>query len=199
MKKLQALFLISLFFVVPFAAYAKEDHLPSAAKAHHWVELSVGATRSFGRLKDGGGYTQLTHLNGLSGRALVAFLPWLSVGAEGTWFEKEKDIAYVSSYKARRYGLIGKFTLTPDTEPKVYLLGGYGKTKQSFTYLFPLNETHQTNYFLVGVGLDVDIWKNIFLAAEGYGLYNTHRHISRFFEQQHRLETGVLVRVGVKF
>ena len=194
---MQVLFLISLFLLTSFSSHAAESN--HAAPRRNWVELSVGAARSLSGLEDGGKHTQLSHQDSLSGRALVVVLPWFSVGAEGTWFEKEKDIPFVSGYKERRSGIVGKFTLTPDTQPKVYLLTGAGKTKREFTYTFALTETAKTNYFLAAIGLEASIWKGIFLAAEGYGVYNAHTHVSRFFRQKHRFEPGLSVRAGIRF
>lgn len=201
MRKFQALFLVSLLSVLPLNAqtYQAAEKGSSPKSGRHFLELSMAGTRSLTPLKDRGGYTQLSHQDGFSGRALFIVSPWFSVGAEGTWFETEKGIAMVSAYREKRYGAVGKFTLTPNTQPKVYLLAGAGKTKQEFEYAFSLNEASKTNYFEAAVGIEVALWKGIFLAAEFCETYNAHKHIGRFFEQKHRLEPSISGRVGIAF
>jgi len=199
-KKLQALFLISLLAGAPLYAqthHAGEKTLPPAAR--QWVEISVAATRSFARLQDRGGNSQLPYQDGLSGRALLIVFPWLSLGAEGTWFEKEKDIPFVSVAKTHRYGAVAKFTLTPDTQPKVYLLAGAGKTKREFAYSFHFSETDTTDYLSLAVGLEAQAWRGIFVAAEGHEMYYAHTLRSDFFQKKHRWEPGLSVRAGVRF
>ncbi len=201
MKKWQALFLVS--FLIGTALQAQEvyhagEYIPAVEK-RNWVEISAAATRSFYRLQDVGKQDQLTHQTGLSGRALLVLTPWLGIGAEGTWFEKEKSIAYVPGYKTIRYGLIGKFTLTPDTQPSVYVLAGTGKTKREFSYAFNLQETDTTSYILSGVGLEVSVFRGLFIAAEVDGVYNLHRHVSRFFALNRRWEIEVSARAGIRF
>lgn len=201
MKKFQVLFLISFLSAVCLHAqtyHAGEENV-AIKKSTGIVELSVAGTRMFSRLEDRGGYNQLSHQNGFSGRALVNILPWLGLGVEGTWFEKEKDIDFVDGYKTERYGVVGKLTLTPGTQPKVYLLAGAGKTKRKLDYAFSLEESSNMNYLLAGVGIETDLWKGFFLALEGYGIYNEHAHFSRFFASSHRLEPGVSLRVGKRF
>lgn len=199
MKKLQALFLISLLTALPLHAQTYHAGDNAASARHNRVEISVAAARSFVRLQDGGGHTQLPHQDGLSGRALFVLSPRFALGAEGTWFEKEKDISFVSSAKARRYGAAFKFTLTPNTQPNVYLLAGAGKTKREFTYNFSFSETSSTNYVSLAVGVEAELWHGIFVAAEGYEIYNVHAHCGKFFKTRHRLEPGLVVRAGVKF
>ena len=199
MKKLQALFLISLLTSLPLYAQTYHAGNNAAPATHNWVEISVAATRSFVRLQDRGATTQLPHQDGFSGRALVVLSPRFALGVEGTRFEKEKDIFLVSSAKTRRYGAVFKFTLTPDTQPNVYLLAGAGKTKREFIYNFSFRETNSTNYVSLGVGVEAELWRGIFVAAEGYEMYNVHAQCSNFFKTRHRLEPGLAVRAGVKF
>ncbi len=73
MKKLQVLFFISFFAALPLQAqtyHAGEKTVVSSTR-RNWVEFSVAGARSFSRLEDGGGYTQFSHQDGLSGRALI--------------------------------------------------------------------------------------------------------------------------------
>ena len=201
MKKWQAFFLISFLAVLPLQAqiyHAGEENTTGASR-RNWVELSAAGTRSFYTLQDGGNYTQLSHQDGLSARALWLITPNIGLGLEGTWFEKEKSIPVVSSYKMRRYGVIGKWILTPDTAPKAYLLAGVGRTKRQFSYEFPLSEEKKTNYYLAGIGLDVTLWRNLFAAAEVTAVYNAHATTGNFYHLKHRWETNASLRAGVRF
>jgi len=201
MKKWQVLFLVSFLALTPLQAqiYHAGEENSSVKKAGSWLELSAAGTRMFSGLEDRGGHDQLSHQDGLSGRALVNVLPWLGLGVEGTWFEEAKDIDFVNGYKALRYGIVGKFTLTPSTQPQVYLLAGIGKTKRELDYAFALSETAKTHYLLAGIGVEVELWSGIFLALEGYGVYDAHKHFSRFFAINHRLEPGTSFRIGKRF
>lgn len=201
MKKFQALFLISFLVALPLQAqtYHAGEKTVVSSTHRNWVEFSVAGARSFSRLEDGGGYTQLSHQDGLSGRGLIIVYPWLALGVEGTSFGNEKSIPYVSHFKQSRYGVVGKLTLTPDTQPKVYVLIGAGKTKRKFEYEFSFTEETKTNYMMAAIGIEIALWKEIFIAAEAYGVYNGHRHISRFFEQNHRFEPGLMGRLGIRF
>ena len=200
MKKWQALFLISFFSLFPLHAQESQAAEKSAPLAKlHRVEFSVAGVRSLARLQDGGGHIQLSHQDGFSGRALVALSPWFSLGAQGEWLNKEKDIPAVAAYKVHRYGAVLKFTLTPDTQPQVYLLAGAGKTKREFEYSYPLHETSSTGYVLAAVGVEAAVWRGVFVAAEGSALYNKHAHYGNFFKLTHRVEPQISIRAGIKF
>lgn len=201
MKKFQALLLVSFFSLLPLNAqtYQAEEKASLPKNERRWLEISASWTRSLTPLKDHGGYTQLSHQEGLSGRALFVITPWFSLGAEGTRFETEKGIAMVSAYREKRYGAVGKFTLTPNTQPKVYVLAGAGKTKRELSYQFSLDESSKMNYLEAAIGLEVAVWKGLFLAAEFCETYNAHKHIGRFFEQKHRLEPSISGRIGISF
>ena len=201
MKKWQAFFLISFLAVVPLQAqiYHAGEENSAGTPRRNWVEISAAGTRSFSTLQDGGNNKQISHQDAFSGRALFLVTPNLGLGIEGTWFEEEKSIPFVPSYKVQRYGVVGKWTLTPDTAPKAYLLAGAGKTKRQLRYEFPLSEESKTNYYLAGVGLDVRVWHNFFVAAELAAVYNAHEKIGKFFHLKHRWETEASLRAGVRF
>lgn len=198
MRKFQVLFLISfltLIFLLPQISCAAE----SAPARRNWLELSAAGVHTLAHLKDGGGHTQLSHQDGLSGRVLLEVTPWLSLGIEDTWFQKEKNIPFVAHYRENRYAILSKWTLTPDTRPKTYLLVGAGETKRELQYTFALQHKVYTRYLLAGLGVEVPLWKEWFLALEGYGVYNFHKTVDRFFALNHRFEPGIGGRVGVRF
>ena len=202
MKKWQVLFLISFLLALPLRAqfYRAGEDTSSVSNSRFWVEMSAAVTRAFYQLEDGGGNKQFSHQDGFSGRVLFLATPWLGIGAEGTWLKEEKQIPWVNSYKVKRYGLVGKFTLTPDTAPKAYLLVGAGKTKYRLSYDFDSFEQDASlSYFLAGAGVDVTIWRGLFLAAELTATYNKHRETGDFFWLKHHCEIGASLRAGLRF
>ena len=201
MKKWQALFLISCLAVLPLQAqiYHAGEEIPTAHSSRNWVEISAAGTRSFSTLQDGGKHSQISHQDALSGRALFLITPTLSLGLEGTWFENETSISDVASYKMRRYGVVGKWILTPDTAPTAYLVAGVGKTKRQLNYEFLPQEENKSNYYSAAIGLDVRLWRGFFAAAEVAAVYNAHARISKFFWLKHRWETNASLRAGVRF
>lgn len=204
MKKWQALFLISFLAYVPVSAQVYHaGQSVQTGTPREWVEVSGGWGTSFSRLEDGANDKQLSHQEGISGRALFWATSWLGVGGEGIWFKTEKGIPMVPQYKMRRYGLITKWVLTPDTQPRAYLLLGMGNTKREFHYQFSpfyqYTETNKSSYGLAGAGLEVTMWRNLFLAGEIQLLYNQHKHVSEFFRLHSRFETGASLRAGLRF
>ncbi len=156
--------------------------------------------------------SETSSLKGWNVRALWTPLRWLSVGAEMTRFgDEEIKEAFISSYKTNRVAGLVKLTLSPSTSPRVYVLGGYGYTHHQLNYdhsinpiamrKWPANEKKNIPYWIIGLGIEVDVWKVMFVGVEGNYLRHQTTKLphSQFYKTDSQSETQVRVRVGVRF
>lgn len=171
-------------------------------------EISADYQFSSQKLNTERGDQSTSALKGWNVRALWTPLSWLSVGAEMTQFgEQEMRAAYISSYEARRIGGLVKFTLSPNTTPRMYLLAGYGKTYHQLEYdhstvitnTWPGQEKKSIPYWMIGLGVEVDVWKSVFLGAEGNLFHHQTAQLPRFYQTDSKTETMLRVRAGVRF
>ena len=147
-------------------------------------------------------------LEGWNVRALWTPVSWLSVGAEMTQFNEEdlKDF-FVSAYKTQRVGGLVKFTLSPNTSPRVYVVGGYGRTTHQLDYVhsfirtrtWPNHDKKNIPYWLIGLGLEVDVWRNLFVGVEGNLTHHQSTKLVHYYKTDSNKETTVRVRAGVRF
>jgi len=147
-------------------------------------------------------------LKGWDVRVLWAPLPWLSVGAEMTQFGDEKmKQAFVSSYEKNRLAGLVKFTLSPNTTPRVYVLAGYGRTAHQLNYdhstvatlTWPGGEKKNIPYWMAGLGVEADVWKMVFVGLEGNILRHQTTELPRYYKTDSKTETALRVRAGVRF
>ncbi len=149
-------------------------------------------------------------LKGWDVRALWAPLTWLSVGAEMTQFGDEKmKRALVSSYETNRLAGVVKFTLSPNTSPRVYALVGYGRTEHQLNYdhttnpiatrKWPGSEKKNIPYWMAGLGVEVNLWKVAFVGVEGNIFRHQTTDLPRYYKTDSKTETALRVRVGVRF
>lgn len=180
-----------------------------AASVRTWLHGEISADYQFASqyLETDEGSENTSALKGWGGRALWAPLPWLSIGAELTQFGDESlKEAFVSSYeKTRLVGLV-KFTLSPNTSPRVYLLAGYGRDKHEINYdhaamlaTWPESDSKTTSFWMLGLGAEVNVWKIVFVGVEGNILRHQTTQLPRFYQIDSKTETALRVRAGVRF
>lgn len=167
----------------------------------HW-EVAAGWSASTGEVSLKNGSSSLDGQHGLSVRALYA--PWkrISLGAEGTLFSDKAIDPIVHKYNAKRVGVLLKYLITPDTNPRVYLLAGGGTTLHHFSFVSPYrghNHTRTIPYTMMGVGVEASVWKNLFAAVEGRAIYNTKDDLNLFYHLPKRWEMEGKVLIGVRF
>ena len=147
-------------------------------------------------------------LHGMGLRALWTPLTWMSIGVEMDRFgKKSMPEAFVSSYKTNRVGAVIKFTLSPDTAPRVYALVGYGRTSHRIAYdhssvitaTWPGQEKKNIRYWMLGLGLETDVWKNVFVGIEGNVLRHQTTQLMRYYQTHSKTETALRLRAGVHF
>ena len=136
---------------------------------------------------------------GLAVRGLYALSSWAAFGVEGQ-FSRAEDAAYVvDDYQVLRVGGVGKFTLTPDTNPRVYLLLGAGVIRRELQSMQFFKDTATDGYALVGWGLEKYFVGGWFGGVELYGMYDSAPHLNAYFRVPHRWTAGVQLRFGLQF
>ena len=169
-------------------------------------ELSAGYLVTSNRIKYVTGENDSSRLKGGAIRALWSPLPWLAVGAELDKLGDEKLDPMVKSYQVTRQEGVIKLTLSPNTTPRFYIIGGYGKSKHKVQYdhsFFPVRlapaVTKNWNYWRAGIGLEADVWKWFFVALEGNYIHYAHSELTQLLKIDSRTETSLQVRLGLRF
>lgn len=187
---------------------AGED--PSAVYSLLHGEISAAYQLSSQKMETKEEDVSTSALKGWDVRALWTPLPWLSVGAEMTRFGDEKlKSAFVSSYESNRMTGLVKLTLSPNTTPRVYVLAGYGRTQHQLNYdhaahpidlqSWPGSEKKTIPYWMAGLGVEMNVWKVVFVGLEGNILRHQTTTLPRFYKTNSKIETALRVRVGVRF
>lgn len=146
------------------------------------------------------------HLKGMQGRALWAPLGWLAVGAEFTSLQQTELLPMVEKYKTHRTAGVVKLTLSPNTNPRFYLLAGLGKSQHRLEYNRSFRPVRRRapvdkdfSYWTVALGTEADVWKFIFIAAEGSLLRYSGTKLANYYELTSRTETALHLRAGIRF
>ena len=161
-------------------------------------DISLGVYRSNLELTDPTQETLLSKERGLSARGVYAFSSWLAAGVEGG-FSKRENLPAQNTYRHLYYGVITKWILTPQTKPRVYLLLGGGVSQRKLSYAGDWSHTVTNPYALAGTGVELDVGSWGYVGLEAQARYNTKRKLDEFAVLDHRLETVLGVRGGVRF
>lgn len=176
---------------------------PKTSTATQWLhgEISAGYAFSNVSLQDYLGQSSSGNLHGWNARALWTPLPWLSAGVEYVRYaDKSLTPALVEHYRQSRVGAVVKFTLSPDTNPRVYLLGGYGRGVHHIDFTSAGSAYRkQQNYWMAGLGTEVSVYKAVFVAAEGSVYVYPSAKIALHYKLSSRVQTALGLRAGVRF
>ena len=175
---------------------AQTDSAPVRTTAR-W-EVSAGVLRTNGAVEDPLGEKFFSGQTGLTARGLYHWNNWLAAGIEGAWFSSKK-LGFSGTLRHARYGLITRWALTPQTKPTVYALLGGGMNQRKLSYAGMWSHTKSSAYGLLGVGVEVPVYRGAYLAAEVQGVYNARRTLDDFTRLSRRLETEVMLRGGIRF
>ena len=185
--------------------YRAGEQVSSARSIWHG-EISGGYAFSSHQLKNTWEEDRTSHLNGFDVRALWEPLSWLAIGAEMDWPETGTLGPAVKKYKVNRTAGIIKFTLAPNTTPRFYMLAGLGKSEHKLTFdrsLLPFHNwlpvEKSFSFWMVGLGLDVDVWKIIFVGAEGTLMRYSGTKLTEIYSLSSKTETSLRLRMGVRF
>ena len=165
-------------------------------------EVAAGWSASTGEVSLKNGAASLDGQHGFYGRVLYA--PWkkIALGAEGTLFSDKSIEPIVRKYNAKRVGVLLKYLITPDTNPRVYLLLGGGITRHRFNFVSPYrgnDHTRTVSYAMMGAGIETSVWKHLFASVEGRGIYNTKDDLNLFYHLSKRWEMEGKILLGVRF
>lgn len=165
-------------------------------------EVAAGWSASTGEVALKNGAASLGGQHGFYGRVLYA--PWkkIALGAEGTLFADKSIEPIVRNYNAKRAGVLLKYLVTPDTNPRVYLLAGGGITRHRFHFVSPYrgsDHTRTVSYAMLGAGIETSMWKHLFAAVEGRGVYSTRDDLNLFYHLSKRWEMEGKLLLGIRF
>lgn len=198
MRKLIAALLACGVSSVCFAQFYSAGQPLATQQDFSRFELSVGVAQSLHRLEDHGSVKMMGHQKSFSGRLLFNLFPWLGAGVEGSAFDTH-SFPGISHYKTRRYGMVAKSSLAPDTLPNSYVLFGTGVSKYTLDYAFNFQEKKNNTYWMFGAGIEMPVWHQVFLGAELQELYHTHKSVGSFLRWDSNWETELALRAGVRF
>ena len=208
MRHLALLFVMVISLPGVASPIYRAGQSPLAASSLLHGELSADYQFSSQKMKIVTGEDKTSALKGWNIRALWAPLSWLAVGAEMTRFQDEdlKNL-FVSSYKTNRVGALVKATFSPNTSPRVYAVAGYGRTSHKLTYdhsslitnTWPGHDKKNIHYWMLGLGIEVDVWRSVFIGAEGNWLRHQSTKLARYYKADSQNETTLRIRAGVRF
>ncbi|WP_458401758.1 hypothetical protein [Candidatus Avelusimicrobium sp.] len=144
-----------------------EEDTPCKEKTPPKWEVAAAGAMSYGKLSDAMGYTASRRMVG--GNMQGFFRPWdtLAVGVE--WSRQEsKDTAWpVLEYiEKESVSALVKYTLTPDTTPKLYLILSGGKVRNRTKYGSASNLNDSSYGVGGGVLLEIPLYNALKMGAE---------------------------------
>ena len=184
--------------------YRAGENVSSARSIWHG-EVSGGYGFSSHQLKENRDGNKSSRLHETDVRALWAPLSWLAVGVEMDWFDDGKMAPAVKKYKVNQTAGIIKLTLAPNTTPRFYIVAGVGKSKNKITYDRSLKQFNrlpvekEIPFWKIGLGLEVDVWKIVFIGTEGTLTRYNKTKMTEIYELSSKTETALHIRAGVRF
>ena len=161
-------------------------------------EVSAGVLRTNEAATDPLGVKFFSAQKGVTVRGLYVWNTWLAAGVQGDWFSAKK-LGFSGKHRHVRYGIISRWMLTPQTKPGVYALLGAGVSQRKLSYAGMWSHTVSSAYGLLGLGVEVPVYRGSYLAAEVQSVYNSRRRLDDFSCLSRRFATEVSVRGGIRF
>ena len=165
-------------------------------------EFSAGWEASSGEMVLNPSHTSTSGAQGVFGRALVYVNRYAGVGLEGTWFSDQKFAPLVTKYKISRLGIVGKLHLSPNTNPRIYLIAGTGYSNHQLKYVSWFDgsaDKKEIFYGILGCGIETNLYKTLFLTVEGRFLYNFHTRLTNQYALKNRWEPALRLGLGIRF
>ena len=161
--------------------------------------VEVAAVDSFGKIKDLEGNTLAKQLMG--GRGSFWWRAW-----EPVWIGVEVEEGHAMDQQAkklekiryRHYAGQVKWILTPDTEPKVYMLAGIGEREYKSRLKWRQDCLDEKSMiYSIGLGGEIKLYKGILLTGAYHWIYDKQRW-SKFVlkgpRNRHELSIGLQYR-----
>lgn len=197
-------FIFFLLICFPFFSFGQQYRAGQKTVSPSFDKWEISAAWVVSSQEAGvkNGSTSLDGLHGFSARALFYPLSYLGVGVEGTQFTDEKITPLVTSYKARQLGVVGKLSLSPNTNPRVYITVGAGKAFYKLRYASMVRRSEDKKditYLTGGLGVEVDVYKSIFFALEGRLFYHTQTELTDFYALSKKMSFDGRFGLGIRF
>ena len=203
MTKVLKVIIVSWLLGLPLVGFGQIYHAGSSVpatreKTANW-DISLGGYLTYTQVVDPAGEVLFSREKSLNARGLYYVTPWLAAGVEGAWAQ-HRNFPTQNTYHHKRYGLVTKWVLTPQTTPRVYLLAGGGTSRREISYTSGWwREQIKKPYWTIGGGLEMGIGRWGYLGLETQALYNEHRKLDAFSALNNRWEIEVGLRAGVRF
>lgn len=137
------------------------------------LEISISAVASAGRVKDAEGGLLVGGMYGGRLRVLWRLSELFSVGAEAQLLEAPAaDAFFFSHLRKESYSAVLKYTFTPQTEPRLYLLLSAGKVYNRASFEFRHENLDEDGYVWgAGAGGEIRLARGWRLSGEYRAVY----------------------------
>lgn len=145
-----------------------EGEEEAAARNAIYIELQAAGVASFGQINDADENTITGVMQGWRAGGFVHVSRWIALGGQVEELSaQDQRTNMLEPIKRHLWAGLVKWTLTPNTNPKVYAVFGAGQVQ--YRTKFPLQK-HDLNakstVMLCGLGADINIWKGLHLLGE---------------------------------
>ena len=152
---------------------------------------------SVGKIKDGNADVLTDKMTGVRGGVRAGIGAHVMLGFEGEQLSaSDQRTEAISHFKRKSWQGTLTWTFTPNTKPKLYLVGAFGRVKQgAHLRLMPNKQFNGDTQFLsAGVGGEVKIWKGFGLTGEYRFVYDIKRWDNFVFTEprlRHEFSAGL--------
>ena len=177
-----------------------EEETPCPKETPPKWEISAAGAMSFRKLSDALGYTASRRMVGGSVQAFYRPLPHLALGVE--WGQQEsKDSAWpVLEYiEKESVSALVKYSITPDTTPKLYLLVSGGKVRNRAKYGNVPNLNDSSYVLGGGLALEIPLYKALKIGGEYRLNYQFSPWKNFLFQEKSRFRHQVSVGLSFLF
>ena len=174
--------LISAYFLCPSMLYAQsyrvyrpspvvEQATPTTSTKLTFLSslsLSAWSSASFADISDTQGNVLSEYMTGFSLAGMYKTSENLYLGLEwGKYESKDSSNLFIPKMSQEQIGGIIKWVFTSDTQPQMYVLGGFGQVKNKAQFSFESKkEEKYSQYLLGGTGLEYKIKEWIKVGGE---------------------------------
>ena len=157
--------------------YDSEELREHFSLRRDYVELQAAAVASFGRVKDADGEAITRRMTGWRAGAFLYVLPTLAIGGQMEKLTaKDQNAQMLSTLKRDMWAVAAKWTITPNTEPKLYALLGVGQAKYSTRFALAKKDLDEHSpVVMLGLGADIKVWRGLRVQGEYQLQYDTRR------------------------
>lgn len=197
-------FFTALLLLFPLLSYtqiyqAGQSYQTNSAHFTRW-DFSAGGVLSVNTLKESRSSETLFDAQyGAELRGLFYPFSFLGIGLQGQYFTAEVSSSPINEYNQTRLGLLVKAIPAPEFFPRSYFIFGYGNTKREAELFKKWAVKENSPYYMLGLGAEEKIWKQLTGAIEVRGVYNKKKNLGSLFTYSHHWEYELALRLGWLF